>query len=387
MTIAPDTRPRILDNPGGFVLQVQRATDQQAAAQALVAAVSDIHALHDELDDDEHPGPHMLSEVVQCPTGPYVYIDAPGVDEELLHRYPELVAHRLADAGQPQAVVTVPEPSERLEQLANSPLAVLLVGFTMPGSLAPTTTLPRSWIERATAWLQQDSPEQATMWGIGPWVVEFSVSAAAAAGLLLDFNRTATSCVLVGGEEGAVRSVRLEFLPRPWLVLATAGPALDDPARAAAAEALQEQARELAPEAAYAGIAMAPTLAVGIGGPGPPFQAPNRYVDANSFALVADELALDAFWYQVLGPGQLQRLDQPPPGAAPLAGGRVELTLGEARTWLAADEATQALQAAGRAALSGCLYDDERAWALVRQRLPGRQSRRPLGEPGPPPPS
>ena len=53
MTIAPDTRPRILDNPGGFVLQVQRATDQQAAAQALVAAVSDIHALHDELDDDE----------------------------------------------------------------------------------------------------------------------------------------------------------------------------------------------------------------------------------------------------------------------------------------------------------------------------------------------
>jgi hypothetical protein len=28
MTIAPDTRPRILDNPGGFVLQVQRATDQ-----------------------------------------------------------------------------------------------------------------------------------------------------------------------------------------------------------------------------------------------------------------------------------------------------------------------------------------------------------------------
>jgi hypothetical protein len=386
MTIAPDTRPRILDNPGGFVLQVQRATDQQAAVQALVAAVSDIYALHDELDDDERRGPQMVSEVVQCPTGPYVYIDAPGVDEELLHRYPELVAHRLADAGQPQAVVTVPEPTERLEQLANSPLAVLLVGFTMPGSAAETT-LPRSWIERATAWLQHDSPEQATMWGIGPWVVEFSVSAAAAAGLLLDFNRTATSCVLVGGEEGTVRSVRLEFLPRPWLVLATAGPALDDPARAAAAEALREQARELAPAAAYAGIAMAPTLAAGIGGPGPPFQAPNRYVDAESFARVADELALDAFWHQVLSPGHLQRLDRPPPGAAPLAGGRMELTLGEARTWLAADETTQALQAAGRAALSGCLYDDERAWALVRQRLPGRQSRRPLDEPGPPPPS
>jgi hypothetical protein len=175
----------------------------------------------------------------------------------------------------------------------------------------------------------------------------------------------------------------LESLPRPWLVLATAGPALDDPARAAAAEALQEQARELAPEAAYAGIAMAPTLAAGIGGPGPPFQAPNRDVDADSFALVADELALDAFWHQVLSPGHLRRLDRPPPGAAPLAGGRVELTFGEARTWLAADKTTQVLQDAGRAALSGCLYDDERARALVRQRLPGRQSRPPPRRPPP----
>jgi hypothetical protein len=388
MTIAPDTQPRILDNPGGFVLQVQRATDQQAAAQALAAAVSDVHALHDELDDDdEHRGPHMVSEVVQCPTGPYVYIDAPGVDEELLHRYPELVAHRLAEAGQPQAVVAVPEPTERLEQLANSPLAVLLFAFTMPVSLAPATTLPPSWIERATAWLQQDSPEQAMMWGIGPWVVEFSVPAAAAAGLLLDFNRTASSCALVSGDEGAVRSVRLEFLRTPWLVLATAGPALDDPARAAAAEALQEHARELAPEAAYACIATAPALAAGIGGPGPPFQAPNRYVDADSFALVADELVLDAFWHQVLSPGHLRRLGRRPPGAASLPSGRVELTLGEARTWLAADDATQALQAAGRVTLASCLYDDELTWALVRQRLPGRQPRRPLGEPGPPPPS
>jgi hypothetical protein len=376
MTIAPDTRPRILDNPGGFVLQVQRATNRQAAAQALAAAVSDIHALHDELDDDEPPRPHMVSEVIQCPTGPYVYIDAPGVDEELLHRYPELVAHRLAEAGQPQAVVTVPEPTGRYEQLANSPLAVLLFAFTMPVSPAPTTALPPSWIERATAWLQEDSREQATMWGIGPWAVEFWVPAAAAR-LLLDFNRRATSCALVGGDEGAVRSVRLQFLPTPWLVLATAGPAIDDRTRAAAAEALQEHARELAPEAAYTYIAMAPALAAGIGGPGPPFQRPNRYVDAYRFALVADELALDAFWHQVLSPGHLRRLGRPPPGAAQLAGGRVESTLGEARTWLADDDATRALQATGRAALSSCLYDDERARALVRQRLPAGPPRPP----------
>jgi hypothetical protein len=132
---------------------------------------------------------------------------------------------------------------------------------------------------------------------------------------------------------------------------------------------------------------MAPTLAAGIGGPGPPFHAPNRYVDAHSFALVADELVLDAFWYQVLGPGHLRRLGRRPPGAAPLPSGRVELTLGEARTWLAADDATRALQAAGRVTLASCLYDDELTRALVRQRLPGWPPRRPLGEPGPPPPS
>ena len=40
-------------------------------------------------------------------------------------------------------------------------------------------------------------------------------------------------------------------------------------------------------------------------------------------------------WYQILSPERLRRLGGPPPGAAELPGGRVELTVGEPEQWLA----------------------------------------------------
>jgi hypothetical protein len=39
-------------------------------------------------------------------------------------------------------------------------------------------------------------------------------------------------------------------------------------------------------------------------------------------------------WYQILSPERLRRLGRPPPGAAELPGGRVELTVGEPEQWL-----------------------------------------------------
>ncbi|HVL99535.1 MAG TPA: hypothetical protein VM324_09625, partial [Egibacteraceae bacterium] len=47
-----------------------------------------------------------------------------------------------------------------------------------------------------------------------------------------------------------------------------------------------------------------------------------------------DEVVLDAFWWQLLGPGHLRRLGGPPPGARPLAAGRVELAVGDPADWL-----------------------------------------------------
>jgi hypothetical protein len=372
MTVAPDTLEQILEDPGGFVLQVQRATDQDAAAQALAAAVCDIHALHDELDDEDARGPHMVSEVSGCPTGPYVYVDAPGVDDELLARYPELVAARLAEAGEPQAVVAVPEPTGHYDLLHELPHAALLCAFTMPAPPAPETSMPSSWVDRAVAWLRGAGPQPETIWGCGPWAVEFSVPSGAASELLHDARQTATRHVLVAGDlRQAVRGARLDYLPTPCMVLATAGPAMDAAALTAASQALRDEARQLAPEAAYAFIATAPTFAGLVSGPGR-LQLPDRYLDTSQLARVADELALDAFWHQILSPGHLRALGpSPPPGAVPLARGRMELTLGDPLAWLATDGASQALRAAGRATLAGCLYDEPRARALLRRRLAG----------------
>ena len=230
--------------------------------------------------------------------------------------------------------------------------------------------MPSSWVERAVAWLQGARPQPGTIWGCGPWAVEFSVPSGAVRELLHDARQTATRHVLVAGDPGqAVRGARLEYLPTPCMVLATAGPAMDAAALTAASQALRDDARELAPEAAYAFVATVPDLAGLVSGPGR-LQLPDRYLDASQLARVADELALDAFWHQVLSPGHLRVLGpSPPPGAVPLAGGRMELTIGDPLAWLASDGASQALRAAGRATLAGCLYNEPRARALLRRRL------------------
>lgn len=45
------------------------------------------------------------------------------------------------------------------------------------------------------------------------------------------------------------------------------------------------------------------------------------------------DLAHDAYWFQILGPGHLERLGNPPLNVIPLANGRVGVTLGESVAW------------------------------------------------------
>lgn len=85
-----------------------------------------------------------------------------------------------------------------------------------------------------------------------------------------------------------------------------------------------------------------------------------------------DEIVIDAFPYQVLGPGHLARLGQSEAGDGPLLrsgkqleGGRVGLRLGEPRAWL--DEPTAARDA-GRRHLAGCILTTNEVMDLIRQR-------------------
>ncbi|MEU8607853.1 hypothetical protein AB0C29_07615, partial [Actinoplanes sp. NPDC048791] len=48
---------------------------------------------------------------------------------------------------------------------------------------------------------------------------------------------------------------------------------------------------------------------------------------------LTDRFAGDAMWFQALSAGHLQRLGGPPPGSAPLPGGRVAVTVGDPEQW------------------------------------------------------
>jgi hypothetical protein len=97
---------------------------------------------------------------------------------------------------------------------------------------------------------------------------------------------------------------------------------------------------------------------------------------------LCDEIVLDAFPYQVLGPGHMARLGDPPAGARALSEGRVELTVGDPASWLIDPSAETygqhdlsslrrdpQVQHQARRLLGPCLVRQNEFWDLYRSRI------------------
>lgn len=276
-----------------------------------------------------------VSQVVPAPGGPLVLVEHLDAAPEELDRVPGLLARRLEDAGVTEATVVVPDLGGRLDVLDRTPGCVVLRLFPMP---AEGAAVPPDWLDVALEWivgdLGADDPVVARILG-----VEQEVPAPAAATLLHECGVARAWCDLVNGDPAdRLRTVSLTFGRLPHLALAAGGPGLDAAGLVARFELLQDVARELAADVAYACLDIEPTfegLALGLpvdgwrarGG-----AAPNRVA-----ALVGDLVVPDAFPWQVLGPGHLARFDaagvEPPPHEQ-LGDGRVEVSLGEPAEWL-----------------------------------------------------
>ena len=117
------------------------------------------------------------------------------------------------------------------------------------------------------------------------------------------------------------------------MAIAAGGPDLGDDELLGSFERLCEMARRLAPAASYGYVRFGPhadlhsasTEWSGEGGP---------QIEAGWALDLRDEMAFDAFPYQILGPGHLARLGGPPPGAEDLGGGRVGVAIGDPASWL-----------------------------------------------------
>jgi hypothetical protein len=84
---------------------------------------------------------------------------------------------------------------------------------------------------------------------------------------------------------------------------------------------------------------------------------------------LTDIQVLDAFWYQILGPGHMERLGSLP-GARDIGHGKVELVLGEPSDWVDPAKAEE-IRSYGRSLLAPCFLSLEEARAILKQRRTG----------------
>jgi hypothetical protein len=261
-----------------------------------------------------------------------------------------------------EAVVAVPKPSVALEQVWEQRSGPRLEVASVPADALAPPPIPPEWANAAMAWLADDPTLVAA--GVTALVVsqEFAVGPGDMA-TVLAFDRpeqSDTRTVLVGDPSTGVRFATYENRRGCYVLsLGSSGTAVRDPE--GSANSLIGIAEGLAGSCSYAFVEFPAGSPLDLQDAEP--GRPPRFDHMD----VVDEVALDAFPFQVLGPGHLGRLGSLP-DARPLAAGRVGWRLGAAADWADDRRATE-LRALGRTMLAPILLDSDPLFELGRTRM------------------
>jgi hypothetical protein len=368
--VAAGTADLICDYADGFVVEVAGASDLDAATRALARARPDIEALSPvPATDPEGP---VVSLPVLGPEGPLIRVARLEVNDDLLSSIPDLVANRLEEAGVTDALVRAPEPGGALDRLDSCPNAVVLRLFPPPDDGGG---LPASWIDIAGEWV---------LGGLTPrdvvplrlLAVEYAVKAADAPAVLHQASAAQAWCDVVNGNvEDRIRTASITFGKAPHVALAAGGPACDSQALLARYELLCEVAREYTSEVAYACVDIEGTFdGIGLGLPNTGWRDQGGASPNLVAGRLCDVLVPDAYPYQILGPGHLNRLapegydPAEPPIGDPLGSGKVEVRIGEPADWLPIYDARAAVLEQGWELLGPLLADDREVADLLGDR-------------------
>jgi hypothetical protein len=384
MTIrtARGTITRMRHNPGLILLQVQEAADPEAAARALARSEPELGAL----------GANVVNAAVPTPTGPYQFIDAPSVASKRLGEILDIVARHLEAEGVDDALLALAGDEEGpLLSLGQVPRAAVLRLYPPPPLVQrfqrERAELPTEWVDRAWAWAGRDlGQEDSVLARMG--LVDFELAASQARAFLDQGHRALVhNCLVVSGElTERLRGVNGCFFgTEPSLVVAFGGPAASDDELLVHVEELIGLARELASEVGYALVSLDPHFGAFAQGPHYSDWAATGGSSPDHTEILCDELVLEAFPYQILGPRHLARLGGPPPGSKPLDGDRVELAIGEPSSWLldpspgepdpyiitwlgSLQRRDPSIQERARQILAPCLMRNDEMFSLLRAR-------------------
>jgi len=394
MTIGVEAtlRKRIRENPGGITIQVKRARNADAAAGALRTARAEIAQLDGGwqsapgLGPEDTNGPTYLSPVTPSPSGPVLYVDGGHTPMALLDTIPDIVVAHLLAAGVTTATVGAPAqdgPNGRW-LLDPWPSSVVLRLYPPPPPLklgpgARWAKIPEPWFAEAANWVRGGG--EPALWGItGP--VGFPVPPDMAERHLQSCRGAGFAVLIAGEPSGRCRAAHCTGIIHETMAFGGGGPGTTDDELLDMAGQLITVARRLAPTAAYAHI----------GFEGRSNALAQRYVPAgrvhpenritmnpgagpDTVGQLCDELALDAFPYQILSPGHVARLGgsldalTQPAAMHVLPEDRIEVTIGELASWLPGASERDPMQATARQLLAPLLLTERDAYSLETAKI------------------
>lgn len=340
VTVARGVAGRIRKDPGSILLQLQQASDQEAATAALERARDDVWALDGgwrsapNLGPRDSNGPKYVSDVWPSPGGPLLSVDGGHTPLGLLATIPELVVRRAVEAGLDHAIVASPAEGGTLDGLDAIPRAVVLRLYPPPpATVRQPWEIPAGWLEETRAWLL--GLDERAVCAAAVVSVQFPLGAEGCAGFLAQLADARGWGKLVSGDlDLRIRAANCVFTIPPTLALGAGGHAANEADLLAAFGELTDVARRLAPQIAYASVSIEPTFSSFRGA----YQGSEWYANGGeapeSIDFLLDTVVPDAYPYQILGPGHLERLGARPPGTEPLAANRVELAVGDPASWL-----------------------------------------------------
>jgi hypothetical protein len=381
LDVARGTLQRVYELRDQCLLRIVDTADPDVA-RAVLARLERISA-----EVAGHPV-NLVTEVIETPQGPMVLMDAKDLSDRQLRRVVDGLVRAANEMGLESGTLEVP-PAGRMRKELRS-VRVAAVGSVLPPpdptSWTPPDVLPEAWCEVAANWLRQAAfePLRVDVVGVEAEIrwdsLEEYLHRSMTDGFRVSAGSVATGIRTVVGR-GRVNT-RLAFMAvgLSWSVAELARQA----------SVIRDHVRMCVDEAAYAYVTpvaatrRSPVSAFGSGVPHDVPDWPEGRPGEGDGLLghLSDVMALDAFWYQMLGPAHLARIG-PIPEARPLRHGKVELTLGEFEDWLEEEQGLttprapgsaeaarepSSLRQRGRAILAACFLSGQEARALRRQR-------------------
>lgn len=323
-------------------------------AMRLGAVLARLDVITAEVASREH-AVSFVSEVIETPDGPMALMDANGLTNHELRQVLDSLLRAADELGLESGTVEVPPTGRLVNELGDLRLAV--VGSVLPppdpATVMPPKVLPNAWCDVAASWLRQAAFEPLVVEVLGVeaeigWgQPEHYLHASLGAGFRVSCGSVGAGLRTVVGNSGG--HTRLAFM--------AAGLSWSPEQLEREANDMCDRARGCAPDAAYAYVTPISKMTYFGGGEYDVPGGPGRYPKGGGQQLrrLCDVMALDAFWYQLLGQGHLERTG-PISEATLLSDGKAELLLGEFDDWL--DEAQRMRPALNRVSAAEGIFND-----------------------------